>query len=237
MSSFVLKLIAVITMVIDHIGLCFFPEYEWIRYIGRISFPLFAFLLTEGFIHTSDKTKYAVRLGVFALISEIPYDLCIYGRVFDFGHQNIFFELLCGLAVLACIEEASKKPVFFALIPLLFLFSSYLNFSYGIYGIALMAMFYILRDKPVERAVSAAAVTVFFNGAAALGFDILGGNISILSVNYTQMYAAAATVPLLFYSGKKGRYSFKWFFYGFYPIHLIVLFLVKWILSASFSAA
>lgn len=232
MSSFVLKLIAVITMVIDHIGLCFFPEHEWIRYIGRISFPLFAFLLTEGFIHTSNKTKYALRLGAFALIAEIPYDLCVYGKAFDFGHQNIFFELLCGFAVMACIEKASQKPVFFALLPVLFLASSYLNLSYGIYGIALIAMFYILRDKPAERAVSAAAVTVFFNGAAALGFEFLGGSISILSVNFTQMYAAAATVPLLFYNGEKGRYSFKWFFYAFYPAHLIVLFLVKRILSA-----
>ena len=74
-NASVLKWIAVITMLIDHVGVVFFPEYSIIRWIGRISFPLFAFLICEGYRHTSNIWKYFLRLGIFAIISEIPYDI------------------------------------------------------------------------------------------------------------------------------------------------------------------
>lgn len=104
-NASILKWIAVITMLIDHIGLVFFPEYEILRLIGRISFPIFAFLLCEGYKHTSNIWKYFFRLGIFAIISEIPYNICLYNQVFYPYSQNIFFELLLGLLVLYLIDK------------------------------------------------------------------------------------------------------------------------------------
>ncbi|WP_461817744.1 TraX family protein, partial [Faecalimonas sp.] len=99
-NSFQLKIIAIIAMIIDHIGLFFFPEHILFRIIGRISFPIFAFLIVEGFYHTRDIWKYMFRLGVFAVLSEIPFDLLTTGKVFDLRHQNVFFTLLIGVILM-----------------------------------------------------------------------------------------------------------------------------------------
>ena len=96
-NSFQLKWIAVITMIIDHTGAVLFPDDMVFRYIGRIAFPIFCFLLVEGFFHTRDVRKYMLRLGLFALISEIPYDLAFRDTVLEFEHQNVFFALLLGV--------------------------------------------------------------------------------------------------------------------------------------------
>ena len=98
MSSAVLQLLALATMVVDHVGLALFPGEGWLRWVGRLSFPLFVFLLCEGFVHTSSRRKYALRLGMFALLSEVPYQLLmgqVYGESWGWPVGNIFFELLC----------------------------------------------------------------------------------------------------------------------------------------------
>lgn len=236
MSSFTLKCIALITMIIDHIGAVFFPDLIWIRYIGRISFPIYAFLLAQGFAFTKNKKRYAMRLAVFAIASEIPYDLLFYQNIFEPQHQNILFELLCGLFVLACLENFFSKCrggilwLFAAL--LLTLSSSFLGFSYGIYGICLMVVFWLLRRNTSLSSLSGAAVTVLFNGIASIKTVFLGRTISFLSLNSVQLYAVAASLPIFFYNGKKGAYSLKWFFYIIYPLHLIILCLIRFLINS-----
>ncbi|MBP3544518.1 MAG: hypothetical protein J6J86_09845, partial [Lachnospiraceae bacterium] len=121
-----LKIIAIITMFIDHIGAAIFENNEitmcvmakgehayviWgladlvLRLIGRIAFPIFCFLLVEGFLHTRDVKKYALRLGAFCLISEIPFNLAFFGQPLYAGHQNVFFTLLIGLLVLIGLKH------------------------------------------------------------------------------------------------------------------------------------
>ena len=93
LNTFTLKMIAIISMLVDHIGHIFFPEVMIFRIVGRIAFPIFAYVLAEGIYYTKDITKYMMRLGIFALLSEIPYDLAIMGSMLEFSHQNVFFTL------------------------------------------------------------------------------------------------------------------------------------------------
>lgn len=93
----VLKWIAVLTMVIDHVGAILFPDQIWMRVIGRVAFPIYAYCLAEGFRYTSDYRRYLGRLALFAILSEIPFDLAFYGVPFSFAHQNVFFTLTLGL--------------------------------------------------------------------------------------------------------------------------------------------
>ena len=108
LTSYQLKWIAVITMVIDHIGAVLFPGELILRIIGRLSFPIFCFLLTEGFCHTHNRRAYMQRLGVFALVSEVPYDLTFHGKLLDLERQNIFFTLLLGVILLNLLEGGGQ---------------------------------------------------------------------------------------------------------------------------------
>ena len=112
-----LKLIAMISMVFDHVGDLFFPELLWPRAIGRLAMPIFAFCIAEGYAHTRDKRKYLLRMGIFALVSEIPFDLAFEGKI-GLGHQNImltFFLSILALMLYDAIRgsdgEGGKKPV------------------------------------------------------------------------------------------------------------------------------
>lgn len=231
MSSATLKWFALITMAFDHVGAVFFPDQAWIRIVGRVSFPIFAFLLVQGFIHTKSRTKYISRLIVFAIISEVPYDLCLYGQLLEFSSQNIMFELAAGFLVLICLEAMVKKKNPLYLLPALGLSAAalLLNLSYDVYGIALIVAFYLLRSFPGAAALASVAVTWLFFGVANVGFSLFGLDYMPLSLNSIQIFACASCVFLAFYNGKPGRRSSKYFFYLFYPAHL----LLYWAISIS----
>lgn len=113
MTGFWLKIIAMVTMVIDHTGLSLFGRsptiYIAMRIIGRLSFPIFAFLIAEGCRHTHNIRKYFLRLIVFAFISEIPFDLMISGEPFYLKDQNVYFTLAIAVAAIACMQEIRKR--------------------------------------------------------------------------------------------------------------------------------
>ncbi len=113
MSGFLLKLLALVTMLIDHTGHVLFPGVMWMRYIGRLAFPIYCFLLVEGFLHTRDLRKYMGRLAVFAVISEIPFDLAIYGEFFEPAHQNVFITLLFGLMAISIMSIVDVANISF----------------------------------------------------------------------------------------------------------------------------
>lgn len=272
MTSSLLKIIAIVTMLIDHIGAVFFPGHIILRYIGRISFPIFCFLLTEGFVYTKSRCKYALRLGLFALLSEVPHDLLFEGRAFGFFMQNIMFSLLLGLLALFIAEKMLKQNKIWvlALIPVLLL-AQVLNLSYGAYGIALMVCFYVFRWQrallPVSVLLCTLAYDYRYRPAGILvelrhyGFWLYGlvlllcfcvcfyvrkrqtglqqkdllpllafictATFALLGPVSTQMYAILALLPILLYTGKKGFYLPQYAAYWFYPLHLLVLYLLQ----------
>jgi hypothetical protein len=216
MNSFRLKWIAIITMLIDHVAAVLLPQSSpaWMvmRIIGRLAFPIFVFLLVEGFHHTKDVNKYLIRLGIFALLSEVPFDLAFYGTVIEFTHQNIFFTLFLGLAciyLMSLVEKRYGKNVFMTnvlngVITLIFcVIAFFLRTDYSYAGILLIAAFYLFRGNKILQ-----TFTLFFVSAFIIG--------------YINVFATLAIIPIGFYNGEKGK-SMKYFFYIFYPAHLLIL--------------
>ncbi|NLZ83422.1 MAG: hypothetical protein GX915_07145 [Clostridiales bacterium] len=219
MSSFGLKMIAIITMLIDHIGAVFIPsnttEYLIFRSIGRLAFPIFVFLLVEGFYHTRDSKKYLIRLGIFALISEIPFDLAFYGD-FYMGHQNIFFTLFLGLLLIILMRDVEVRfpknvlaiYIIKAILVIVFcIISIYLQTDYSFLGILLITAFYLFRGNKILLVLSMLII-----------FGTPIGGINVL--------ATLSMIFIALYNGKKGK-SMKYFFYIFYPAHLTILFLIS----------
>lgn len=195
LSASVLKTIALITMFIDHLGMTVVMEYEQIylhrgpegfiahimRIIGAIAFILYAFLLSEGFSHTSDKKKYALRLAVLAVISEVPYDLANEYRIVNIWSQNIFFTLLIGYLTIWAIDELRcralaaepkedpenvgahirKCALLTVLVILLgMILTEVLRTDYGLMGVAIIVTFYLLRGRRIMLFVSLAVIYI-----------------------------------------------------------------------------
>ena len=217
MTSFQLKLIAIMAMLLDHMGYLFFQnvtielfgqEYEIFRVIGRIAFPIFAFLIVQGAVYTSNWKNYAIRLGAFAIISEIPFDLAFQGKLLDVSYQNVFFTLLLGLVGIRQImewEAKGKKGIGIVIFIALSVLAELLRCDYGIFGMLFMLICYMGYKQKTMLAVW----TVVYNAFA-------GG---------TQGFAGVAGLFIWLYNGKQGLKN-KWIqygFYAFYPVHLLVL--------------
>ncbi len=212
MSGHSLKLIAIVTMLIDHIGLALFPNIIVFRYIGRIAFPIFAFLIVEGFVHTSNYKKYLCRIVIFGILSEIPYDLLISGKIFDSNHQNVFFTFAIGLVMLHFIKKNEASMLNNGFLIMGILFSVILRTDYSIYGIGLIYIFYVFRYSKITM----------------LGFATI---VSLISGG-VQRFASLSTIPIALYNGERGPTALdnkymKYLFYAFYPLHIMVLVAIR----------
>lgn len=206
LNTFTLKMIAIITMVIDHVGHIFFPEVMLFRIIGRLSFPIFAYVLTEGFIYTRDVKKYMLRLGIFAFISEIPYDLAIMGSVLEFTHQNVFFTLFLGVLMMWLMTKTKNIILQYGIVAAMLLLCQFLNTDYSDIGILLIFIFYMFRERKIEKLLLVGLIFVGLTGGV-------------------QLYAILA-LPLIALHNREQGPKMKAFFYLFYPAHLLILYLV-----------
>ena len=223
-SSSILKIIAIISMTIDHMGvILIYPKinlmpdeakklyylYTATRIIGRIAFPIFAFLIAEGALKTANIKKYLSRLLLFALISEIPYDIATNGRIFDMGSQNIFWTLAAGLGIIMLIKNKKYTGKLKAIIlsVSLCVVSSFLSFSLG--GIMLILSFYIFRYDE-KRLIPSVFISTF---------------IMTMTSSLLQLFSLLAGPFIYLYNGKRGGVN-KYLFYAYYPLHLLVLFLI-----------
>ncbi|BCN31437.1 TraX family protein [Anaeromicropila herbilytica] len=213
-SGGTLKIIAILTMVVDHTAAVLYPAgiyadwvYALMRVIGRIAFPIFCFLLVEGFVHTRSRKKYCLRLALFAIISEVPFDLAFSGRIFDIYSQNVFFTLVIGFIALMLIEHFKDNEQMAVLCAVFSVLLAYiLKTDYAAGGVILIILFYLFRGKFVKI------------GASLVTF-------AMVLIGYTEIYAVFALIPLSLYNGKKGV-SLKYFFYIFYPAHLLILYYI-----------
>jgi len=208
-----LKWIAIITMTVDHVGAVLYPEFEVLRLIGRISFPLFAYLLILGMENTRNIRNYFIRLFIFALISQVPFFLAIDYGPFDL--LNIFFTLSFGLLFLTFFKRGSAL----AFVPLFVSFI--LPFDYGIYGIAMIGCMYILTKNTKFGVASLLLLNVLF--LVPLNSQLLSvAAIPLIvfhkrSLNMTKEFSGNFRMPLWR----------KYFFYVYYPLHLVLIYLIK----------
>jgi len=233
MSGSTLKIIAIVTMLIDHVGASILEphilkdvmmlSYDdmttflsndlqlaiWytinciLRLTGRIAFPIFCFLLIEGFLHTKNVKKYAMRLLIFSILSEIPFDLAFNGSILEFTYQNVFFTLFIGLWVLIGLKKHEgsdvKSQVIQLLIAIVGMAAAYfLKTDYSSFGIFYIVILYYFRDNKVIRNVI---------GCVSIIWEVTG---------------PLAFIPINMYNGKRGM-NMKYIFYIFYPAHLLLL--------------
>ena len=216
-----LKLIACAAMLVDHVGGAFFPGEPVFRWIGRLAFPLFCYCLTVGLLYTHDIRRYLGRLGAFALISQPFWILAFNPGDFlgNLTNWNIFFTLFLSLLAMWGVQQ-KKWWVFALCVVALALF----NFDYGYQGVILMLIFYLCRRRPALGAVlyaldwlpalwggSLEDPLALVVGGHAIGFEIF----------------ALLSAPLIFLPTHVEPKIPKWFFYAFYPGHLLVIFLVR----------
>ena len=230
-----LRTIAVLLMLSDHIWATAMSFGDWMTYIGRMAFPIFAFQIAEGFVHTKNFKKYALRLLGFAIVTEIPFNFFYSSRFFNPYHQNVLFTLLLGLLAIKVIDgikkdRSGKNIALSVLYLLLILLASVIGFvDYGHLGMLTVVMFYLMRDFPfawLGQLVGMILLNITFFEGLVFPVEILGKTFEIPS----QGFAVFALIPIWLYGGRKGKSSkaLQYGFYAFYPVHMIVLYLIKY---------
>lgn len=234
LTANMLRTIAVIFMLSDHIWATALSFGDWMTYIGRMAFPIFAFQIAEGFVHTSNFKKYALRLLGFAVITEIPFNLFYSSRFFNPYHQNVLFTLLLGLLAIKVIDglkkDRSLKNIALSVLFLgLILLASVVGFvDYNHYGVLTVIMFYLMRDFPfawLGQLIGMILINIVIFEGLVFPVEIFGKNFEIPS----QGFAVFALIPIWLYGNRKGKSSkiLQYGFYAFYPLHMLVLFLIK----------
>ena len=210
-----LRILALVLMLLDHLWATVVPGNDWMTYLGRMAFPIFAFQAAEGYVHTRDFKAYCKRLAIFAVISEIPFNLMIIGSpIFPF-HQNVMLTLLLGL--LACQTWDQRKLWKLALI----LAAGALTFpDYGALGVWTVLMFHMLRGHKLWQLLALIAINWF----GYEGQQLLLGSFEIP----VQAFAIGAFLPIALYNGEKGNGGLLLQIgsYVFYPLHMLILWLL-----------
>lgn len=220
MSLFVLKIIGLITMFLDHYQFMIGGS-EIFRIIGRVAFPIFAFTLSEGYVHTRNLKKYLLRIFCFAVGIQILFILFEYG-----GIVNIFFTLFFGLVAIYIlnlkkdlVKEPFMKVIKVILIAGILYLAQVLQLDYGAYGILLIMIFNAFRNDKLKILMSFLALNMF---------NIIFPN--VFQIIDTQIFSLISLIFIFMYNGEKGR-SIRYFFYLFYPVHFFILGVIKFFLE------
>ena len=213
-----LKILACVTMLVDHAALLFGGS-PWLRAIGRLAFPIYCFLLTEGIRHTRDVRRYLSRLLFAAIVSEPIYDLVLYPCVGIWQHQNVLWTLALGCAMLWCMTMIHKPVAKLAVMLLFALAAQLVRASYGSSGIYMIALFALCRGVPEGEGALAAGLLVINWLMDSFTAPVFGLDVPV------QLFAELALVPIFLYSGEKRTRlkAVSWGFYLFYPAHLLLL--------------
>ena len=238
-TSFSLHLMAMIFMLCDHLWATIIPGNEWLTCVGRLAFPIFAFLIVEGYFHTRSLKRYVGRLFLFALISEVPFDLVMGGTAFYPVHQNVLWTFLIGIGLIFCNEWARGRGRLWlrgltaiGTIVLGFLLGlvSFADFHFA--GVFMVLTFYFFRGRNWRSFLGQLLVMAYINLESLAGVSY---PVSLAGVTcfFPQQGFALLSLPLIWlYRGRQGYHSraFQYGCYAFYPAHLLILWLLQGIL-------
>ena len=235
LSAAALHIIAMTFMLMDHLWATLLPAQEWLTCVGRLAFPIFAFMTVEGYFHTHDLRKYLRRMLVFALLSEIPFDLMYGGTWFYPVHQNVIWTLLLGLLGIHLMEQARKKQklTLYVLTVVLVVALGAVIGTLGMVdyygtGVLTMFVFYLFRGRKWWCFLGQLLVLYWVNvellGGLMYQVNILGTEIELCQ----QGLALLALIPIWIYRGRQGYHSrpFQYACYAFYPVHMLVIVMV-----------
>ena len=231
LDSTALRLLAILFMVLDHLWAAVVPGNLWMTCVGRLAFPIFAFQLCEGYRHTGDFRRYCLRLLVFALLSEIPFNLFYAGSLIFPFHQNVMFTLLLGLLAIRQAdrlrrEEGIKKKSLRCLALLLILAGGVVLFpDYGLMGVMTVLCFFVFRDHRLFQLAAMAVLNIFtFKG------QTIPVSLGALAFDFPIQGFALLALPLIWlYNGEKGPggKGLRLFWYIFYPLHMLALYFIQ----------
>lgn len=210
LTSNQLKLLAMITMTVDHIGVQLFPGVLWLRIVGRLAFPIYAYMIAEGCAHTRNRKKYLLQMAGLALLCQLVYFFAM-GSLFQCILVTFTLSILTVFAIESPViwhaPAALLAVLFFTeLLPLLLPHTDY-AVDYGLWGVLLPIAVYLGKTRKQKLALTAIAL-------ALLALD-LGG---------IQWYSLLALLPLALYNGQRGKWKLKWLFYLYYPLHLAAIY-------------
>ena len=236
-TSFSLHMMAMIFMLCDHLWGTIIPGNDWLTCIGRLTFPIYAFLIVEGYFHTKNLKKYICRLLVFAVLSEIPFNLAMGSSLFFSIHQNVLWSFLISIGLIHWNEKVKErklwKRILVGIITLciasivgIITFVDYYNA-----GILMVLVFYFFKDKKWWCYLGQLVCMWYIN------FEMLGGlsyEVNLFGQTHfiaRQGFALLALIPIWLYRGKQGYHSkaLQYTYYAFYPVHLLILGLIKFL--------
>ena len=236
-TSFSLHIMAMLFMLCDHLWGTIVTGNDWLTYIGRLTFPIYAFMIVEGYFHTKNLKKYVLRLLLFAVISEIPFNLAMGSSLFFPIHQNVLWSFLISIGFIHWNEKVKEKQLWkrilvgLATICIGYLVGIITFVDYYNAGIFMVLVFYFFRGKKWWCYLGQFICLWYIN------FEMLGGlsyEIDIFGQTYfiaRQGLALLALIPIWLYKGKQGYHSkpLQYFYYAFYPLHLLILGLLKFL--------
>lgn len=227
-----LKIIACALMLCDHLWLVLFEgdSWEWMTCVGRLAFPIFAFQIAEGFHYTRSFKKYITRMFIFALVSEIPFNLMNSGSLIYLEHQNVMFSFCLALICMYLLKKAREKktPVYIlSAVGILiagFLVGTFTFVDYGGYGILMVLLFYLTRDVrfgKLFQLVGMIYINAYMIGGLSFPIEVFGKSFYFPE----QAFAVLALIIIWLYNGKQGTKNkiIQYSCYAFYPVHMLIL--------------
>lgn len=231
LNSTALRLLAILFMLLDHLWATVVPGNLWMTCVGRLAFPIFAFQLCEGYRHTGDFRRYCLRLLLFALLSEIPFNLFYAGSVLFPFHQNVMFTLLLGLLAIRQTdmlrrEQGIKKKSLRALTLLLIIAGGVVLFpDYGLMGVMTVLCFFVFREHRLFQLAAMAVLNIFAFKGQTIPVSLFG-----VAYDFPIQGFALLALPLIWlYNGEKGPggKGLRLFWYIFYPLHMLALHFIQ----------
>jgi hypothetical protein len=236
-TSMSLHIMAMAFMLCDHLWGTIVPGNDWLTCVGRLAFPIFAFLIVEGYFHTKNLRKYVLRMLIFAILSEIPFNLAIGSRLFYPIHQNVLWSFLISIGLIHWNEKVKTRRIWLRLLVAVLTFLiAYIGglltmVDYYHAGILTVLVFYCFRNRqwwcyPAQ-----------FLALWCINIEMLGGysyEVQLWGETYfimQQGFALLALIPIWLYRGKQGYHSkpLQYLYYAFYPVHLLILGLLKFL--------